>query len=102
LPGKADGESCSVNQGSGYTYLVNPFTGAQPPNAIIDLNGDGTFDSADSWGVFRRNGVGQSAVQGGAPKGAIQGPDGESGAIGTQGDTLPPDRLWRQIFRLIN
>lgn len=102
LPGKADGESCSVNQGSGYTYLINPFTGAQPPNAIIDLNGDGTFDSADSWGVFRRSGVGQSAVQGGAPKGAIQGPGGEGDALGTQGDTLPADRLWRQIFRVIN
>ncbi len=101
LPGKADGESCSVNQGSGYAYLLNPFTGAQPPNAVIDLNGDGTFDSADSWGVFRRTGVGQSAVQGGAPKGAIQGADSEDPAP-TAGDTLPPDRLWRQIFRPIN
>lgn len=97
LPGKADGESCSVNQGSGYGYLLNPFTGAQPPSAIVDLNGDGSFDAADSWGVFRRTGVGQSAVQNGAPKGAIQSP-GSDDAAPTQGDVAPPDRLWRQIF----
>ena len=100
LPGKADGESCSVNQGSGYAYLINPFTGAQPSNPIVDLNGDGKFTSADAWGVFQRTGVGQSAVQGGAPKGAIQRP-GEEDSAPTIGDTNPPDRQWRQIFRPI-
>jgi type IV pilus assembly protein PilY1 len=100
LPGKADGESCPVNQGSGYAYLINPFTGAQPSNPIVDLNGDGKFTSADAWGVFQRTGVGQSAVQGGAPKGAIQRP-GEEDSAPTIGDTNPPDRQWRQIFRPI-
>ena len=101
LPGKADGESCSVNQGSGYAYLLNPYSGAQPPNAIVDLNGDGKFTSADQWGVFRRSGVGQSAVQGGAPKGTIQCAECED-PTPTYGDNLPPDRQWRQIFRVIN
>lgn len=100
LPGKTDGESCSLNQGSGYAYLLNPFSGGQSNNPLIDLNGDGLFNADDAWGVFRRSDVGQSAVQGGAPKGKIQCTG--NNCNNTQGDTLPPDRLWRQIFRPIN
>jgi type IV pilus assembly protein PilY1 len=102
-PGAAGKESCETAEGSGYGYLLNLFSGAQPTTPILDMDASGTIgdlDSADNAGVFKRKTTGQGAVQKGSPKGALSGTG--SDAQGTAASDTSVDRSWRQIFWLIN
>lgn len=106
-PGQLETESCSISEGSGYGYLINTFTGAQPASPIVDVTGDGTIDSADNYGVFKRSDKGRGTVVSGggaSSPGGIVGDGGDNNAPPLATDPLGLDRnrFWRQIFWTIN
>lgn len=101
-PGQLSTESCSIAEGSGYGYLINTLTGAQPSSAIMDLNNDGKFDSSDEYGVFERSEKARGTVVDGSTGGdggGVVDPSGNSKR--TLPETNVPNRYWRQLFWII-
>jgi type IV pilus assembly protein PilY1 len=97
-PGQLANESCSIAEGSGYGYLINVVSGAQAPNGIVDINGDGAINDSDAKGVFQRRNVSRGTVLSGLPgrSGSITG----DSSTGSKTDPLAEEssRYWRQIF----
>jgi type IV pilus assembly protein PilY1 len=100
-PGATGSESCSIAAGTGYGYLLNMFSGAKPTTPILDLNGNGTFESTDTDPVFKVECEGICEVQKGSPYGEVISTD-KTPPTKTQSSDTTVDRSWRQIFWLIN
>ncbi len=101
IPGA--GDVCSPS-GTGFTMVINPFTGGRLPSTFFDLNGDGTFDHNDTLSGVPVSGIGYTS---GSNNPIFLGDtmytsldDGSSEIIKTNNSTNAIKRVsWRELLR---
>jgi Tfp pilus tip-associated adhesin PilY1 len=105
---------CTATQPQGYTFVIDPFTGAPGRDGpTFDTSGDGDFTAADNvtagvtWvssignrGIVRVPGGTRVRLEGSAPPGMPRNPGNcklEEGCTPSQFPSTPVKRQWRQI-----